>query len=82
VCGKHTNVISLDNSKRWCMTSYRALDKLVRTIPVEEHGVRMRMANFFFEKDISEMPDQLEKMLEIASVKDVRTNISEDMFIF
>jgi D-amino-acid oxidase len=64
------------------MTSYRALDKLVRTIPVEEHGVRMRMANFFFEKNINEMPDQLEKMLEIASVKDVSANILDQMFMF
>jgi hypothetical protein len=67
----HTNVISLDNSKRCCMTSYRALGKLVRSIPVEEHGVRMRMANFFH-KDLNDTPDQLEKMVEIEGVKDVR----------
>jgi hypothetical protein len=54
------------------MTSYRALEKLMEVLPVEEHGVRMRIANFFFEKPISEMPGQLEKMNEIANVPDVR----------
>ncbi|KAF8883580.1 hypothetical protein BD779DRAFT_1801963 [Infundibulicybe gibba] len=71
VCGKHTNLISLDNSKRWCMTTYRGLDKLIHTLPAHEHGVRMRMANFFFEQSIHKMSGQLEKMNEIAAVHDV-----------
>ncbi|KAF8897693.1 FAD dependent oxidoreductase [Infundibulicybe gibba] len=70
VCGKHTNLISLDNSKRWCMTTYRAMDKLMHTLPVQEHGIRMRMANFFFQERLENMPGQLEKMNEIAAVKD------------
>ncbi|KAF8873830.1 nucleotide-binding domain-containing protein [Infundibulicybe gibba] len=72
VCGKHTNLISLDNSKRWCMTTYRGLDKLMHTLPAHEHGVRMRMANFFFEQSIDKMPGQLEKMNEIAAVHDIQ----------
>ncbi|KAL0947332.1 hypothetical protein HGRIS_013451 [Hohenbuehelia grisea] len=72
VCGKHTNLISLDNSKRWCMTSYRALDKLMHTLPAEEHGVRMRAANFFFEQPLTNMPGQLEKMLEIEAEKGIQ----------
>ncbi|KAF8877527.1 hypothetical protein BD779DRAFT_1789543 [Infundibulicybe gibba] len=72
VCGKHTNLISLDNSKRWCMTTYRGLDKLMHTLPAHEHGVRMRMANFFFEQSIHKMPGQLEKMNEIAAVHDIQ----------
>ncbi|KAF8656402.1 hypothetical protein AX16_002547 [Volvariella volvacea WC 439] len=72
VCGKHTNLISLDNSKKWCMTTYRALDRLMKIVPVEEHGVRMRMANFFFEQVLEKMPGQLEKMLEIQDVPDIQ----------
>ncbi|KAF8878561.1 hypothetical protein BD779DRAFT_1676820 [Infundibulicybe gibba] len=72
VCGKHTNLISLDNSKRWCMTTYRGLDKLIHTLPAHEHGVRMRMANFFFEQSIHKMSGQLEKMNEIAAVHDIQ----------
>ncbi|KDQ33773.1 hypothetical protein PLEOSDRAFT_1099731 [Pleurotus ostreatus PC15] len=72
VCGKHTNLISLDNSKRWCLTSYRALDKLMKTLPVEEHGVRMRAANFFFEQSLNDMPGQLEKMNEIEAEKEIQ----------
>ncbi|KAF8875166.1 hypothetical protein BD779DRAFT_1678370 [Infundibulicybe gibba] len=75
VCGKHTNLISLDNSKRWCMTTYRGLDKLMHTLPAQEHGVRMRMANFFFEQSIHKMSGQLEKMNEIAAVHDVNPRI-------
>ncbi|KAJ8469198.1 hypothetical protein ONZ45_g16974 [Pleurotus djamor] len=71
VCGKHTNLISLDNSKRWCMTSYRALSKLMSTLPAEEHGVRMRAANFFFEQTLDAMPGQLEKMYEIEAQTEI-----------
>ncbi|KAJ8457072.1 hypothetical protein ONZ45_g18461 [Pleurotus djamor] len=39
VCGKHTNLISLTNSKHWCMTSYRAFNKLMSVLPVEDHGM-------------------------------------------
>ena len=53
------------------MTSYRALERLMDFLPVEEHGVRMRIANFFFEAPIESMPSQLEKMNEIAAVPDV-----------
>ena len=72
VCGKHTNLDSLDKSKRWCMTSYRILEKLMGAIPAKEHGARMRMSNFFFHKKLQDMPEQLEKMLEIESVSGVR----------
>ncbi|KAF9487870.1 nucleotide-binding domain-containing protein [Pleurotus eryngii] len=72
VCGKHTNLISLDNSKRWCLTSYRAWDKLMKTLPVEEHGVRMRVANFFFEQSLNDMPGQLEKMNEIEAAREIQ----------
>ncbi|KAF8902187.1 hypothetical protein CPB85DRAFT_1457784 [Mucidula mucida] len=72
VCGKHTDVISLHNSKRWCMTAYRVFDKLQAIMPRSDyldHGVQMRMANFFFDQKMENMPDrgQLDKYEEIVA---------------
>ncbi|KAF8902171.1 FAD dependent oxidoreductase [Mucidula mucida] len=77
VCGKHTDVISLHNSKRWCMTAYRAFDKLQEIMPRDDyldHGVQMRMANFFFDQKMEDMPDrgQLDKFEEIMAQKDIK----------
>ncbi|KAF8991439.1 FAD dependent oxidoreductase [Hymenopellis radicata] len=77
VCGKHTDVVSLHNSKRWCMTSYRVFDKLQKMLPPNEyldHGVRMRMANFFFDQVLEEMPDrgQLDKYEEIVAQPEIK----------
>jgi hypothetical protein len=52
------------------MTSYLIFDKLQQILPTHElpeHGIRMTMANFFFHRKIEEMPDQFEKIQEIAS---------------
>lgn len=43
----------------------------MKTLPADEHGVRMRAANFFFEQSLSDMPGQLEKMNEIEAEKEV-----------
>ena len=59
--GRHTDTISLANSKRWCMTAYNVFAELSKT----ESSVRMRTANFFFDKKIEAMADQLCKMKEI-----------------
>ncbi|KAF9016612.1 FAD dependent oxidoreductase [Hymenopellis radicata] len=77
VCGKHTDVISLYNSKRWCMTAYRVFDKLQEIMPRSDyldHGVQMRMANFFFDQKMENMPDrgQLDKYEEIVSQSDIK----------
>ena len=53
------------------MVTYRILEKLMSNIPAEEHGARMRLSNFFFHKMLEDMPEQLEKMLEIAAVPGV-----------
>ncbi len=58
------------------MTSYRIFDKLQATMPADEyfeHGVRMRMANFFFGQVLEDMPDrgQLDKFEEIVSQSEV-----------
>lgn len=58
------------------MTSYRVFEKLIEMFPPKDfmdHGVRMRMVNFFFDQVLEDMPDkgQLEKFEEIAGQMDV-----------
>ncbi|KAH8880778.1 FAD dependent oxidoreductase [Thozetella sp. PMI_491] len=68
VCGQHTDSISLHNSKRWCMVSYRIWDGLASDPAVrEERGVRMKPSAFFFPVPIEEDADQLSKMEEIMA---------------
>ncbi|KAI0339900.1 nucleotide-binding domain-containing protein [Trametopsis cervina] len=72
VCGRHTDLVSLRLSKKWCMTSYRAFDKLRKILPADGasgHGVRMRTANFFFDKPIEQNAEEYEKMVEIEEVQ-------------
>ncbi|KAF9031560.1 nucleotide-binding domain-containing protein [Hymenopellis radicata] len=65
VCGKHTDVISLHNSKRWCMTAYRAFDKLQEIMPRDDYLDHGKM---------EDMPDrgQLDKFEEIMAQKDIK----------
>ncbi|EPS99473.1 hypothetical protein FOMPIDRAFT_1086801, partial [Fomitopsis schrenkii] len=65
VCGRHTDLVSLEHSKGWAMTSYRLFERLMDMLPVEDHGVRMRLANFFFDRPLENLPDQYQKMKEI-----------------
>ena len=54
------------------MTSYRAFQKLQEVLPADGeagHGIRMRTANFFFDKPIEENAEEHEKMLEIEAAK-------------
>ncbi|KAJ3553514.1 hypothetical protein NM688_g3568 [Phlebia brevispora] len=69
VCGRHTDIISLNLSKGWCMTSYDVLEKLQKILPVEAHGIRMRTANFFFDRPIEENEEEYNKMREIEAAK-------------
>ncbi|KAJ3527055.1 hypothetical protein NM688_g8178 [Phlebia brevispora] len=69
VCGRHTDIISLNLSKGWCMTSYDVLEKLQKILPVEAHGIRMRTANFFFDRPIEENEEEYNKMREIQAAK-------------
>ncbi|TCD61642.1 hypothetical protein EIP91_008130 [Steccherinum ochraceum] len=75
VCGRHTDKISIRKSKKWCMTSYRVFEKLQKILPDRElpdHGIRMIMSNFFFDKPIEESEDEYEKMLEIAEMPEIK----------
>lgn len=54
------------------MTSYRAFTKLQKMLPADGetgHGVRLRMANFFFDKPVERNAEEYEKMLEIEAAK-------------
>ena len=54
------------------MTSYHVLEKLQNLLPAdgeEGHGIRMRTANFFFDKPIESNQEEYEKMLEIEEAK-------------
>ena len=54
------------------MITYHIFEKLQQILPdsdLPQHGIRMILANFFFDKNVEDMPDQLEKMVEIASSK-------------
>ena len=72
MCGRHTDLISLRLSKTWCMTSYRVFEKLQESLPAGSpsgHGVRMRVANFFFDKPIEQNEEEYQKMCEIEAAK-------------
>jgi D-amino-acid oxidase len=72
VCGRHTDVISLRLSKTWRQTSYRAFQKLNDILPADGesgHGIRLRTANFFFDKPLETNPEEYEKMVEIEAAK-------------
>ena len=72
MCGRHTDLISLRLSNGWCQTSYRVFEKLQEILPADTasgHGIRMRVANFFFDKPIEENEEEYEKMLEIEAAQ-------------
>lgn len=68
VCGQHTDAISLNNSKRWCMVAYKIWDA-ISSDPNRAaiSGVQMKRSNFFFPRPIEEDSAQLMKMREIES---------------
>ena len=68
VCGQHTDEVSLQHSKRWCMVAYHIWDAIAASKELSElSGVRMKGADFFFPCCIEEEAQQMSKMLEIKS---------------
>ncbi len=68
VCGQHTDAISLQHSKRWCITAYHIWDAIAASKALSEiSGVRMKGADFFFPVPIEDDPEQMSKMLEIMA---------------
>ena len=48
VCGQHTDAISLQNSKRWCMVAYHIWDAIASSSElIDLSGVRMKSADIF-----------------------------------
>ena len=62
VCGYHTDPVSLERSKEWCMTSYARFHDLAQD---ERTGVFLRDVIFFFRYPIQENPDAEAKMNEL-----------------
>ncbi|KAF2267221.1 nucleotide-binding domain-containing protein [Lojkania enalia] len=68
VCGQHTDAISLQHSKEWCMTAYHIWDGIA-SIPElsDASGVRMMPSDFFFPNEVEADPSQVSKMEEIMA---------------
>jgi len=68
VCGQHTDAISLQHSKRWCIVAYHIWDAIAASDSMAKRsGVRMKGADFFFPTPIEEDMEQMSKMLEIMT---------------
>ncbi|TBU28866.1 FAD dependent oxidoreductase [Dichomitus squalens] len=68
VCGQHTDAISLQHSRKWCMVSYHIWDAIAAKPDLaREAGVSVRPADFFFPFHVEEDATQLAKMKEIAA---------------
>ncbi|KAI1929812.1 hypothetical protein LOZ65_001640 [Ophidiomyces ophidiicola] len=66
VCGMHTDVISLDNSKRWSMISYQIFCAIADDPELSAQvGIRLEQSTFFFPYPIEEDTEQYAKMVEI-----------------
>ncbi|MCJ1473670.1 hypothetical protein MMC13_002321 [Lambiella insularis] len=68
VCGQHTDAISLQHSKRWCIVAYHIWDAIAASPELSQlSGVKMKPADFFFPVPIEEDMGEMSKMLEIVS---------------
>ena len=64
VCGRHTDIISLENSKRWCKVAYDRYKEMAANPELSvASGVRMRMAKFFFLQPVLSCPQQVSFMV-------------------
>jgi D-amino-acid oxidase len=61
-CGHHSDEISLERSKSWCMTSYMRFQRLAED---PRTGVHIGPAVHYFRRPIEENPVQYRKMLEL-----------------
>lgn len=66
VCGHHADVVSLEHSKRWSMSSYHVFSHMAADpVLASRFGVRMRQSTFFFPFKVAESEAQRKKMREI-----------------
>lgn len=67
VCGHHTDSLSLQKSKKWCMVAYYIWSYIAATPSLSAAaGVRMRTSTFFFPYALESSPKQLQKLHELA----------------
>lgn len=64
VCGSHTDVVSLERSKAWCVESYREFEELSR---VANTGVSIRPAAFYLRRPLPESPTERRKVAEMRA---------------
>lgn len=62
VCGYHSDEVSLDRSKDWCMTSYHKFYELEN---IEDNGVYIKDVFFFFREKVLDNTFQTMKMNEL-----------------
>ncbi|KAI1788586.1 FAD dependent oxidoreductase [Ganoderma leucocontextum] len=68
VCGQHTDLISLQHSRKWCMVSYHIWDAIAAKPDLaREAGVSVKPSDFFFPFRVETDANQLSKMKEIAA---------------
>lgn len=65
-CGKHGTPRSLERSKKWCMTSYKKFKTLQKTFGSTSTGICLRNITFYFHQVLENLPEDLNKMNEIA----------------
>ncbi|KAG7100037.1 hypothetical protein E1B28_001823 [Marasmius oreades] len=68
VCGQHTDKISLQHSKKWCMAAYHIWNAVASDEELSKAaGVRMMPSAFYFPNPVDSDDFQREKMNEIAA---------------
>ncbi|KAG7087368.1 hypothetical protein E1B28_013341 [Marasmius oreades] len=68
VCGQHTDKISLQHSKKWCMVAYHIWNAIASDEELSKvAGVRMMPSAFYFPDPVNSDDFQREKMEEIAA---------------
>ncbi|KAF9260808.1 FAD dependent oxidoreductase [Marasmius fiardii PR-910] len=68
VCGQHTDKISLQHSKKWCMAAYHIWNSIASDEELSKAaGVRMMPSAFYFPNPVDSDDFQREKMEEIAA---------------
>ncbi|KAL0063907.1 hypothetical protein AAF712_009189 [Marasmius tenuissimus] len=68
VCGQHTDKISLQHSKKWCMVAYHIWNQIASDEKLSKaSGVRMMPSAFYFPDPVMDDDFQREKMQEIAA---------------
>jgi hypothetical protein len=79
VCGRHTDPMSLDMSKRWCKIAYDRFKKMAADPELSAAaGVRMRLAKFFFVEPVISSYQQVSLTFTVAhSQRDANASIDK-----